>query len=654
LRSSAESLPRKVLLVLVVAVASAVAAPSAGAVQDIVWYSGICSSGNASMVHPFSEPPNLYAGVQCPFDPHAQAGNQGLWLYGHRSTPGGHVAHWEADAPSGMAIVAAHAPVYSDYDGSPPWGQFFYWGSGSSGYLANLGGGSSPWGWQSFAPSRYFGWELSCNAAKTGCNSSDAWMEVANLELETYEYQTPTILAGPNSGSHNLWYQAGHWVRGSFPIDVAAQDPSGVCRLVVNWNGQVAQDTGDRGLDPTYWDQCDPGHDGSWQNPWPNATINTADAVPTDATNVPLELLAHNASYNPGTGKPDWTDDVEYLNVDNDPVGLALSGSSHDVPVTAGTQYVTATATSGPSGVGAIYCSQDGGSWTSERMTGGGTATAAAQVGVDGLGQHQISCYAANQALDAAGRAGTSPTQTWSVKIGEPVQSGITFARVIRDCRRVRVREELHGHAHYTHVLRCHSITRDNLVKHASYGQRTTINGWFATADGTALGHVPVSIVAAPDDGSDAWHAVTVVRTAPDGSWQATVPPGPSRLIEAVYDGGPLTERATSQTVKLLVPASSSLHVSQVVTFGSYARFWGALRGGYVPATGAIVVVEAFDRAHWRNIATVRTDSRGRWQARYYISGGAGSYPIRLHMPRQADYPWAAAVTPPHKLVVTP
>ena len=110
-------------------------------------------------------------------------------------------------------------------------------------------------------------------------------MEVANLQLETYEYQTPNIVAAAGS----LWSAGGHWVRGSFPVDVQAQDPSGVCRLLVKWKGQALLDTGERALDPTYWDQCDPGHDGSWQNPWPTATVNTADAVPTDATGVPLE-----------------------------------------------------------------------------------------------------------------------------------------------------------------------------------------------------------------------------------------------------------------------------------------------------------------------------------------------------------------------------
>ena len=144
------------------------------------------------------------------------------------------------------------------------------------------------------------------------------------------------------------------------------------------------------------------------------------------------------------------------------------------------------------------------------------------------------------------------------------------------------------------------------------------------------------------------------VSTAPDGSWRATLPPGPSRLIEAVYRGSRLTERATSPTAEELVSASSTLHFSRVVSFGNSAHFSGHLLGGYVPLSGAIVVVQAFDRGHWRNIATVHSGHNGNWSAHYAISGGAGSYPIRVRIPRQADYPWAPAATSAQTLVVRP
>jgi hypothetical protein len=295
-------------------------------------------------------------------------------------------------------------------------------------------------------------------------------------------------------------------------------------------------------------------------------------------------------------------------------------------------------------------CSVDGSEWTSEGLAGGGTQNATAHIPINGVGSHQVSCYAANQARDSTGAPAASSTQTWALKIGEPVSAGITFARVIRHCRWVHV----HNRKYVGRALRCHTDALERRAAHVAHGERATLSGWFATADGTALGHVPVSIMAAPDDGARTWHREAVVHTAADGSWRVTLPRGPSRLLAAVYSGGPQTEPATSEAVTLSVPASSTLGVPGIVHFGQSAHFAGHLLGGYVPRAGAIVVVQAFDRGHWRNVATVRTDSQGRWHARYAINGGAGDYPIRARIPRQAGYPWAAAVTPSRTLIVRP
>src|SRR5205807_1946278 len=136
---------------------------------------------------------------------------------------------------------------------------------------------------------------------------------------------------------------------------------------------------------------------------------------------------------------------------------------------------------------------------------------------------------------------------------------GITFARVVRSCRQVRA----HGHR-----LRCHTTTQQHRVAHLAHGHRTPVRGWFATADGTALGHVRVRIRTAPNDGANNWHTVRTVTTAANGNWHVALPTGPSRLIEAVYPGGPMTERASSPLARVLVAASSTLQFPRVVHFG--------------------------------------------------------------------------------------
>jgi hypothetical protein len=115
-----------------------------------------------------------------------------------------------------------------------------------------------------------------------------------------------------------------------------------------------------------------------------------------------------------------------------------------------------------------------------------------------------------------------------------------------------------------------------------------------------------------------------------------------------------MTQSASSPLARVLVGASSTFQFSRLVHFGQLAQFDGKLRGGYVPRAGAIVVVQALDRGHWRSIATVRSDHAGNWHAQYAISGGAGNYPVRVRIPHQAGYPWAAAVTPAQTLIVRP
>ncbi len=570
----------------------------------------------------------------------------------------GRYGEWATVSPPGISIDSAWTPPCSGGCARPSRGvliscklaalgfqAYFQWANGGSNSqrIANNDGGACPYEPQgladgtpinrTFAGTNFFGWYVSC-LSKGGCDPAGDTLYIRGIQLGATETGSPAVTA---TGSGNL-YNAPNWIRGpGWAIAAAASDPSGVCNLRATLNGSVIQGPSS-GLNRASWVECSVP---SWTGPSVNTTTYP------DGTVLSLYYQAQNAAGN-WTTTPTTT-----RSIDNAPVTLSLSGPT-DASASTGTQRITASATAGPSGIQSITCSVDGSAWTSEQVSGAGTQAASATIPVGGVGSHQVSCYARNHAVDVSGATATSPTQTWALKIGEPVQGGITFAHVVRSCSRDRVRVVRHGHVRFKYVLRCHDLTRERLVERVSHGRPATINGWFATADGEALSYVPVRIVAAPDDGSGAWRTVTVVRTAPDGSWQATLPPGPSRLVEALYAGGPFTEAGASPTATLLVPAKSTLGLTPVVHFGQLAQFAGRLLGGYVPSTGAIVVVQAFDRGHWRNIATVRTDREGSWRAHYAISGGPGVYPIRVWIPRQAGYPWAAALSTQQNLSVRP
>ena len=71
---------------------------------------------------------------------------------------------------------------------------------------------------------------------------------------------------------------------------------------------------------------------------------------------------------------------------------------------------------------------------------------------------------------------------------------------------------------------------------------------------GVPLAGQPVRILAAPNNDSGAFSQVAVVTAAPNGSWTATLPPGPSRIIRAVTDGT-ATILPSSGQVTTIVPA---------------------------------------------------------------------------------------------------
>ena len=69
------------------------------------------------------------------------------------------------------------------------------------------------------------------------------------------------------------------------------------------------------------------------------------------------------------------------------------------------------------------------------------------------------------------------------------------------------------------------------------YGSPVTVRGRLMDSQGQPLAGQTVSILIAPDNGSNAFTPAGAVTTAADGSWMTTLPAGPSRIIQASYAG---------------------------------------------------------------------------------------------------------------------
>jgi hypothetical protein len=382
--------------------------------------------------------------------------------------------------------------------------------------------------------------------------------------------------------------------------------------------------------------------------------------------------------------------------VDNSTPTISLSGPV-DAASTAGTQYVTATAGGSPSGIAGIVCSVDGG--PAQSYSGG-----SAQVPVSGIGTHTVSCYAEDNAVDPSGAHGQSSTATWSLKIGQPTVVGIAFDKLVGlRCHAARARVKVPGHwitvrrhgkrvkvktrAHtrVERVIRCHPRTvrrrtvvfvrvrrHGHLVKvkrikvvrvvvppriiartsrAVAFGRGTTVNGYLGTSAGIAIGGHAVSVLTAPDNGGGQFTQAAVVTTAANGTWTATLPPGPSRIVEAVYGGDPTTEGGSSGQVRVIVHAKVKLlSVTRRVAWGGTVRITGQLLGGYLPPGGALVRLRIGQGSSYQTYGVEEhVTGRGRFTTTYAFGAGyAGifkSYWFQIATLPMGDYPYAPAAS---------
>ena len=137
------------------------------------------------------------------------------------------------------------------------------------------------------------------------------------------------------------------------------------------------------------------------------------------------------------------------------------------------------------------------------------------------------------------------------------------------------------------------------------------------------------------------------LRTDRAGRIAVRLPAGPSRTLRVAFAGDALLLPARG-TARVRTRARARLAASPgVVRAGAAVRLSGRLIGGHVPRAGKLVELQALVGAGWRTFATVRTGRRGRLRHRHrFATTSAGrTYRLRLRVPREAAYPFEAAVS---------
>jgi hypothetical protein len=576
-------------------------------------------------------------------------------------------AIWQTTSPSGITInkiwvVGADSRNIGDGHGYR--GEFF-WDNGSAGHAAITDQYPNTGCCRTSFNSRHIGWYFACNRSRC---SDYAYLQVGEIYVTATENQAPTITP---SSSTNLWSQH-QWVRGTWPIAFGTGDPSGVCATDAGLGSQVIQGTVAT-PQREFWHQCP---DQSFSR-----SVNTNAAQGSGGLgegNMQLVLWAKNAAGVVSTRS-------ETVQVDNHAPTISLSGPA-TASTTAGTQYIAANATAGPSGVEGIGCSLDGGQrqWY---------PAPSVRVPVSGFGTHHLTCASFSNAKDGSGQSGASAPTTWTIDIRQPSISTVSFARVVGRAHCVRVKERIRIPAQWVTVvahgrqvrvripaqtrvvkrLRCrtrvvlvrvrvhgHWVTRRVPLgprtsrghsEQIRYGAVSTISGWLGTSSRTPLPGQRVWILTAPDDGSQDFTVAASAVTSSDGTWSARLGPGPSRLVKVQYGGDSSVEPSESPLATVIVPASLKLKISPRYThWGRTIAIRGRLLGGYVPPKGELVLLRVGWRGGSTEVGHLYSKPDGTFESTYTFLRGNGTETYRFWAATASEsaYPYA-----PHRSAKT-
>ncbi len=279
----------------------------------------------------------------------------------------------------------------------------------------------------------------------------------------------------------------------------------------------------------------------------------------------------------------------------HDPTGLVIDASDTESGVAGGTIEMAPAGTS---------------NWTSLPTTFDGSHLLAH---FDDAGRSGPYSFRAS-ACDNVGNC-TSTTRQLALPLRTASDSQVSLTKIVNPLKRrtVFVRVKRHGHYRTIKVVkfveqcstkrvrtgarrgRPERICRPPRVRttttlNVPYGKSVTVHGLYTTGTGSPLPGEPVEIFAAPNNSTNAFGQVATATTAADGSWSATIPPGPSRIIRAVTNGT-ATILPSSGQVTTVVPAKVTLVRvwPRRVAWGGTVHLVGQLLGGYLPPGGALV-----------------------------------------------------------------
>ena len=302
----------------------------------------------------------------------------------------------------------------------------------------------------------------------------------------------------------------------------------------------------------------------------------TARGMSVDGDGVHVvSCTASNNAVDP-QGQPNTATSTLAVHIDEAPPSITFASPNPSDPTA-----VTVNARDGESGVagGSVQMSPAGStSWSAVPASFDGTHVLAH---VDDAGLHGPYDVKATS-CDNVGNCATA-TERVTLPLRTASDSEVSLTRIVPQCTVSHIRPGPKRTCTAPHP-------QVKATLRVPYGHDVTIHGLYTTSQGVPLADQPVHILAAPANQSNAFTEIAAATTAPDGSWSAKIPPGPSRVIRAATNGT-ATILPSSGQVTTIVPASIKLLRvwPRHVAWGGTVHLVGQLFGGYLPKGGALV-----------------------------------------------------------------
>jgi hypothetical protein len=186
------------------------------------------------------------------------------------------------------------------------------------------------------------------------------------------------------------------------------------------------------------------------------------------------------------------------------------------------------------------------------------------------------------------------------------------------------------------------------------YGRGASFSGRLVSQAGSALPGRAIAVVETFGEGSRLARRIAMTRTAADGSFLARLPPGPTRQVQAMFDGDRVLTRASGRRVRLAVRTSVRLRASAAtaVVGGAPILFSGRIAhlGAAIPAGLPVQLQYRLAGSEWRTFRTVQTDPIGSFRYPYSFSDDDSRgirFQFRAFVAAQPGWPYEAAASRP-------